>query len=159
MAYEGEIAYMVVPLDGVEWNDRVRLSDSNELRAPLKRFLHDEGRLRSKAATSDNPRQKGEYFIYDKDEDGITAHPKWCIVMGREVEILGGGDRMYYILIVAEKSEGRFERVGIGAIQERSILFEEGKEEEAIQYINIRRCARKEFSIKGVRTVPTTQIN
>jgi hypothetical protein len=124
MAYkEGGITYLDIPICGVKWNDDVKMFPSErKLRGPVADFSGCT--IRQQNADCDIIAE--EFDGADKrgwlkfDRENITKIKDLrCIVIG-----VGPEGRDCYVLVIQRLGgDFRYERVGVGTIQRRHILF------------------------------------
>jgi hypothetical protein len=116
MAYEGEISYKNIAFHTVAWSLAIRWYSTStlqkgldvELKALAREFsLNEEGRV----------------LVFD-EYDRLDTRRLRCIVLGRD-SIRSESKRRYYVLVVKPLSEEehKYERVGVGSIQDRHISF------------------------------------
>jgi len=141
MAYHGQIQYLQVEYGDVEWDISVRLVDAKAsdkviksendgcfLEARVRRL--QDCKIKPKGVIHESVIHEG--VIHDK-EDNEVGHLHFdtqlknvppevrCAIMGRETGA-EDGKRKYHVLFVTGR--GKFERVGMGWIQQRFILFD-----------------------------------
>jgi hypothetical protein len=137
MAYKGGINYMDIPFNEVEWNNAVKcfpdIPSKLELQAPVREFLHCTIELQNgitKCAIFAEGDERG-WLKFDV-EDMTDIQRLKCIVVGRarEWSKRRADEQVHYILVVTQSLEGghsTYERVGVGSVQGRHILFRGGE--------------------------------
>lgn len=132
MAYHGQIQYLQnLEYGGVEWDSSVRLvkakagdeatspeNNSYVLEARVKRL--QDCKIKPKGVIYDKEDNEVGYLYFDTQLKNVLPEVR-CAIMGRET---GAEDRKrkYHVLFVTGR--GKFERVGMGSIQQRFILFD-----------------------------------
>ncbi|KAH8680098.1 heterokaryon incompatibility protein-domain-containing protein [Tricladium varicosporioides] len=134
MGYMGEISYMDIPFEQVEWSDAVKWepSKSAELQGPVREFRNCtiEPQNTECAIFAEGANKTG-WLKFDREDITDTQRLK-CVVVGRAVRRARKG-KHYYVLVVVQRLEGgHYERVGVGSIQGRNISFEGGEFEGRI---------------------------
>ena len=136
MTYHGQIEYSKI--QGVEWDKGVRFvkainaasnpeNDGYVLEARVRRFqdceIKPEG---TKHVIRDQNDNNVGYLCFDIQLEKASIEVQ-CAIMGRGI-IGEEGKRRYYVLFVTEcvtqPECGKFERLGMGWIQQRFILFD-----------------------------------
>jgi hypothetical protein len=136
MAYHGQIQYLPITYEDVEWDDSVRLV---EVKASDSASPEGDGYvLKARARRLRNCKVKPEGAILDKEdnevgqlyfdtEPGNVLPEVHCAILGREETVAKDGNRKYYVLFVkcaTQPGDPKFRRVGTGSIQQRFILFD-----------------------------------
>ena len=128
MAYEGEISYMDIRFEEVEWSDAIKWNPSKfpELQGPVRGFRNCT--IESQVAKCDisvtGADDERGWLMFDR-KDITNIEELKCVVVGRAYQRQETDGREYYILVVKRKREGGpYERVGVGSIQRRHISFE-----------------------------------
>ena len=151
MAYDGQIEYLEIESDQVQWNEGVRLVD-NMLQAQVRDF-QSGCKVRRKGdgtciVVDEKRNHESGWLKYDGQRRTNLRKLK-CVVVGREKsdsdsdrrrssskQSVSNAKRRYYILVVASVSysEGsrKFKRVGVGSIPQGFILFRRGEIDEYI---------------------------
>jgi len=132
MAYHGQIKYLQIGFGDVEWDKSVRfvkVEASDAATSPE----NDDRVLEVRVRRLRDCKTKPEGVILDKTDSEVgqlwfdTEPEVRCAIMGREIRARGE-NRKYYVLLVTEcatlPGRGKFERVGMGLIEERFILFD-----------------------------------
>ncbi|KAH8743332.1 heterokaryon incompatibility protein-domain-containing protein, partial [Diaporthe sp. PMI_573] len=133
MAYDGQIAYMKIPFNQVEWSKDI-LWPEQALKAEVMAFQPCKiKRKDDETCVIEDETGNGErgWLKFD-GADSTDVRTLKCVIVGRESKNAG---RKYYVLVVTPIcSEGcrTFERVGVGSIPERFILFESRKVDRRI---------------------------
>ncbi|EKG09203.1 Heterokaryon incompatibility, partial [Macrophomina phaseolina MS6] len=143
MAYDGNIEYVEVDSDVVEWDEGILFED-NMLRAQVRRFRSDSCKVERGT--------NGSYFIGDREGNGeqgwlrydrrrrIRLRKHRCVIGREESESRGwlgrsNGILDYYVLVVAPvdlDGHRAIKRVGVGCIPSRCIIFRSGRSDESI---------------------------
>jgi hypothetical protein len=123
MAYNGQVEYAQLP--EVEWDIAVQIGRkrivenkaSNAASIPRSNILVARV-MRVQHCTEDG----GVDFKFDQEKVSVKVR---CAIIGRETEGVDG-TRKYHVLVVTKSSKrGLWERVGMGSIQERFIVFDD----------------------------------
>ncbi|KAF4622831.1 hypothetical protein G7Y89_g14193 [Cudoniella acicularis] len=133
MAYEGEISYMDIPFNRVEWSNAVKcFSGELVLKAPVREFLRCTIELQNtECAIFAKGADKRGWLKFDR-EDMTDIQRLKCIVVGRAREGQETVEQEHYVLAVVQRLEGGYERVGVGSIQRRQISLKGGEFESRI---------------------------
>ncbi|KAH7113157.1 hypothetical protein B0J13DRAFT_574809 [Dactylonectria estremocensis] len=138
VAYHRQIKYL--GFQPVEWNKSVQFVEdkaSNAASNPENDGYVLKARVRRLRDCEIKP--KGPKHVIRDRKDNEVGHLRFdtqpgkastevrCAIMGREIRG-EDGERKYYVLFVTECAThpgcGKFERVGVGSIQQRFILFD-----------------------------------
>jgi hypothetical protein len=126
MVYHGEISYLSIPPEKVEWNNSIQFTFTSrqqegsdhceqngddashaELKVPVIGFSEDE-------------MGKEEWRLILDDRDTADIRNLKCIIVGRRILKEGDNEQDHYILVVAQRfSRGvgiGYERVGVGSV-------------------------------------------
>jgi hypothetical protein len=138
MLYVGQIQYLEIKFNDVEWDRSVQLvkvkaSDAanspKEDRYVLKarvRGLRDYEIKRGGVMLDEDDHEVGQLW-FDTQPGNVLPEIR-CAVMGRRMTGAKDKNRIYYVLFVTEcttqQGRGKYKRVGMGSIQERFILFD-----------------------------------
>jgi hypothetical protein len=132
MAYHGQIEYLEIR--DVEWDRSVQFAEDKAsnaasnpedggyaLEAQVRRLQDCE--IKPEGDQKDNEVQ---HLCFDTQPGKVSTEVR-CAIMGRETRG-EDGKRKYYVLFVTECATqpgcGKYERVGMGSIQQRFILFD-----------------------------------
>jgi hypothetical protein len=140
MAHHGQIEYLDLDMRDVEWDRSVRFvedkasnavsnqeSDGYVLEARVRRLQDCEIKPKDpKHVIRDRMDNEIGHLCFDT-QPGEDSTEVRCAIMGRESR-REDGKRKYYVLFVTECAMppgcGKFERVGMGSIQQRFIRFD-----------------------------------
>ncbi|KAH7304597.1 heterokaryon incompatibility protein-domain-containing protein [Stachybotrys elegans] len=116
MAYNGGIEYMEIKSDQVEWNEGVKL-------------VGDKLSAQVRTLRTTRTYHASKWLTYDEG-DSMNVRRLRCVITGRTRSGFTGEQRYYVLVTVPRRLEGLriFERVGVGAVPERSISFESGED-------------------------------
>jgi len=136
MAYHGQIQYLQnTTFGGVGWDSSVRLveakasdetispeNDSYVLKARVRRL--QDCKIKPEGIIHDKEDNEVGHLYFDTQLENVPPEEVRCAIIGRETGA-EDGKRKYHVLFVTGRGKfGRFERVGMGSIQQRFILFD-----------------------------------
>jgi len=138
MAYHGQIKYLQIGPEDIEWDINVRFVHALRFAIPRNyvvkarvRRLRD-CKIKLEGVIFDEGDNEVGQLYFDTELRNILPEVR-CAIIGREIEV-EDGNRKYYVLFVTKcaTSWGRekFRRVGMGLIQKRFILFD-GQDDKA----------------------------
>ncbi|KAH7360958.1 hypothetical protein BKA65DRAFT_577990 [Rhexocercosporidium sp. MPI-PUGE-AT-0058] len=139
MAYDGQIQYLQLEAEEVEWDLNVQFMDDKQsdsvtgsdnhryvLEARVRRLR--DCKINSEGVILDDADNEVGLVHFDT-QPGSFLPEVVCAIMGRETKVYGninGSQRKYYVLFLAKGAmqprRGTFTRVGIGSIQQRFLL-------------------------------------
>jgi hypothetical protein len=130
MAYHGQIQYLPLPIqfEDVQWDDSVRLvkvKANDAATSPEDDGYVLEARVR-RVVLDGKDNEVGQLY-FDTQPWNVLPEVR-CAIMGREKTEANDGNRIYYVVFVTECATqlgcAKFERVGVGSIEKRFILFD-----------------------------------
>lgn len=128
MASKGDISYMDISLGSVEWSHAVRYHSTSKLHNGLD-YLRRRGiafsvELKALAREFLLKEDERRLLIFD-DDNGLDIQRLRCVVIGRK-QLRYSGEQEHYVLVIKPVSGEKhtYERVGVGSIRMRHILFE-----------------------------------
>jgi hypothetical protein len=138
MAYHGQIKYLQLGSDNVEWDISVRFVDALRFAIPSNYVLKARVRrlrdckIKLEGVIFDEGDNEVGQLYFDTEPGNVLLEVR-CAIMGREIGT-EDGNRKYYVLFVTECATSwgheKFKRVGMGLIQKRFILFD-GQDDKA----------------------------